>query len=324
MYSSFTGKDTTEILDYDGDTKVLYRCLDTGKEEEIDFSHQHQIGLRWKTDWPMRWQYENVHFEPGGLDHGTPGGSYDTSTILAREIFDRTSPIFATYQFIGIRGLDGKMSGSKGNAISPTTLLDIYTPEILKWLYLRKLPGQPFDLAFDSEMIRQYGEFDREVSRYHTDKLGTSAAKSIEWSFSHKLEASDREDVPFRQVASFGQIVQWDPAKMKEVLRGMDMEYSDESVEVRLKKAQSWIETYNREEMIVLLEDKNTDLISTLSVQEKAQVSELRSYLIDNPDATIRDLDLSVYGIPKDESASDEENKKNQRQFFTLIYQLLI
>lgn len=38
VYSRFTGKDTTQILDYDGDTKVTYRCLETEQEETIDFS----------------------------------------------------------------------------------------------------------------------------------------------------------------------------------------------------------------------------------------------------------------------------------------------
>lgn len=168
----------------------------------------------------MRWKHENVHFEPGGLDHGSPGGSYDTSTIIAKDVYDHTSPIFAMYQFIGIRGLSGKMSSSKGNAISPATLLEIYEPEILKWLYSRKLPSQPFDLAFDSEMIRQYGEFDREVSRYHKGKLGDAAKRSLEWSYADSIVPEvTKEPANFRQIASFGQIVQWDFDKMMEILR---------------------------------------------------------------------------------------------------------
>lgn len=40
----------------------------------------------WKIDWPMRWLYEGVDFEPGGKDHAAPGGSYDTSRVIAKEI----------------------------------------------------------------------------------------------------------------------------------------------------------------------------------------------------------------------------------------------
>lgn len=40
----------------------------------------------WKIDWPMRWLYEGVDFEPGGKDHAAPGGSYNTSRVIAKEI----------------------------------------------------------------------------------------------------------------------------------------------------------------------------------------------------------------------------------------------
>lgn len=40
----------------------------------------------WKIDWPMRWLYEDVDFEPRGKDHAAPGGSYDTSRVIAKEI----------------------------------------------------------------------------------------------------------------------------------------------------------------------------------------------------------------------------------------------
>ncbi len=43
--------------------------------------------LAWKIDWPMRWRYEGVDFEPGGKDHASPGGSYETSSVITRKIF---------------------------------------------------------------------------------------------------------------------------------------------------------------------------------------------------------------------------------------------
>lgn len=57
------------------------------------------------------------------------------------------------------------MSGSAGNAIATSQLLDIYEPGLLKWLYLKKTPAQTFNLAFDSEIYRQYEEFDRLVEK---------------------------------------------------------------------------------------------------------------------------------------------------------------
>ena len=89
----------------------------------------------------MRWKYEEVDFEPGGKDHASPGGSYDTSKVMAKKIFDYDAPYFQGYEFIGIRGTQnmaatGKMSGSTGLNLTPDTLLHIYQPEVILWLYL--------------------------------------------------------------------------------------------------------------------------------------------------------------------------------------------
>ena len=46
-----------------------------------------------------------------------------------------TSPLFQGYEFIGIKGATGKMSGSSGLNLTPDTLLKLYQPEMILWLY---------------------------------------------------------------------------------------------------------------------------------------------------------------------------------------------
>jgi len=167
VYSRFSGTDKVQVLSYDGGTKLTYRCLLTDKVEQIDFKETPVVKLPWKLDWPMRWGEEGVNFEPGGKDHATPGGSYDVAATVSHEMFGRKAPVFQGYQFVGIQGVKGgKMSGSKGGAVSPATLLEIYEPTLLKWLYMRRSPTQSFNLAFDTEVYRQYDEFDREVASF--------------------------------------------------------------------------------------------------------------------------------------------------------------
>ena len=104
----------------------------------------------------------------------------------------------------------------------------------------------------------------------------------------------------------------------------MGLEYDPKSVQTRLKKAQAWLEQYNEEEIIRLRESKNEAYFSSLHSQDRSNISKLRTYLEENTEASIKDLDLCVYGIPKNDSVTDEENKKLQRTFFTHVYQLLI
>lgn len=322
LYSRFTGKDNTEILEYDGKTSVTYKCLDTGKTETVDLSKEHIAKLAWKVDWPMRWKAEGVTFEPAGHDHASPGGSYDTSSVLSEKIFNRPGPVFVGYEFIGIQGLGSKMSGSKGNAVSPADLLEVYEPELLKWLYFRKNPHQKFQLAFDSEINRQYEEFDRECKAYREEKLSVISKAALDLSFDDVKNMS-AIPIPFRHAVAFGQIVQWQPEKVMELLKGVDMDYDEKSVKIRLQKAKNWLETYNPQEIIKLRAAANEEYLKTISDQSKEYIRTLHQKLSGKIDS-IHDLELLVYSIPKDTSLSDKENSPRQRAFFKDVYNLLI
>ena len=71
--------------------------------------------------------------------------------------------LFQGYEFIGIKGSTGKMSGSTGLNLTPDTLLKIYQPEIILWLYAKSEPNKAFDFCFDDGILRQYFEFDRQL-----------------------------------------------------------------------------------------------------------------------------------------------------------------
>lgn len=242
IYSRFSGKDSTKILKYDGDMTVTYYCAESKKEETVNLRETRVAKLNWKVDWPMRWQYENVNFEPGGSDHASPGGSYDVSSVLAKDLFGIEPPVFVEYMFVGIRGLGAKMSGSKGNAVSPLDLLDIYDADLLKWLYLRKDPNQTFELAFDSEIYRQYDEYDKE--------------KGIE------------NVLSFRQTVGLGQIVQWDIDKLISITTELGQNLDREVISRRLPLAKNWLVKYNPSELIELRGNLNTEYTTTMNDEQ--------------------------------------------------------
>ncbi len=246
----------------------------------------------------MRWQYEGVDFEPGGHDHASPGGSYDVATQVSADIFNYEPPVFIEYKFVGIQGQGSKMSGSKGNAVSPLELLDIYEPAVLKWLYFRKAPGQSFELAFNSEIYRQYDEYD--------------------------AEHPDLKAIPFRQAVGFGQVVQWHSDKLETVLKALGYTYSAESITARLVLAKNWLTKYNPDEAINLNPSFNTTYFENMSDEAKALVARLRAELETREGAAIADLEELVYAIPKSTELDEAELKKVQRAFFTDVYNLLI
>ncbi|MDA1038060.1 MAG: lysine--tRNA ligase [bacterium] len=320
IFSSFTGKDTTEILSYDGESEITYRCKETGNEETIDIRKQHIVKLNWKTDWAMRWNDMGVNFESAGKDHLSPNGSYDVSAEVVKDVYGTDPPLSLAYEFIGIRGLGAKMSGSTGNSVSPAQLLDIYEVPLLLWLYFRKLPAQRFDLAFDSEIIRQYSDFDRMVERFRAKELNEDDGEAIRLAGG---EDAPMNPIPFRQAIAFGQIVQWDVSKVVHMMKELEMEYDESSVITRLKKAQAFLETYNSEEMISLLGDRNMDYVSSMSDEQKKYILRLREYLATGVEA-ISEIEKMMYEIPKEDGMDDEARKQAQRSFFKDVYNLLI
>jgi len=324
VYSRFTGKDFTEILDYDGGTKITYRCKVTKKEETVDLAVDRIAKLAWKVDWPMRWGFEGVNFEPAGLDHASPGSSYDVSGQITREVFKRPKPVYAAYQFVGIQGLGSKMSGSKGNSISPGQLHEFYEGALLKFLYLKKLPGQTFSLAFDSEIYRQYEELDRKMTELKEGTLNASEAWAL--TVSQEGEATNYDKpIPFRQAVAFGQIAQWDVEKLQAMFAtmGEDFQYDEASIKTRLPKARVWLQRYNAEEEIIIRDSVHAEYVADMSDDQKNNIRALREYLSGEV-ASIEDINAQVYAIPKDESLDLKENKPRQRAFFKDVYQLLI
>ncbi len=320
LYSRFSGKDTVKILGYDGNVKIKYQCLETKKTDEIDITKDHIVKLSWKTDWAMRWKIEDVVFEPGGADHASPGGSYDVSSVIAKKIFNIEPPIFTGYQFVGLRGLSGKMSKSKGNVVSPGQLLKIYEAPLLKWLYLSKTPNSVFTLAFDSEIYRQYDEFDIEVKKYKKNKLALPHKQGLELSIG--TEKFYTNPIPFRQAVALGQIVQWNLEKTISLLKKLNLNYDKESIKSRLIRGHTWLEIYNPNQIISLLENINQEYLKQMSPKAIKHVGELKKTL-EQGISSIEKLEKIVYSIPKDSKLSLKENELLQRAFFKDVYNLL-
>ena len=113
----------------------------------------------WKVDWPMRWAFEHVDFEPAGMDHATPGSSFTVGHELVEKVFGMPRPAWFGYGFVGFAGVQ-KMSSSAGGAPTAEDALRVLEAPILRWLYVRRNPKQTFDIDFGPEVVRLYDEWD--------------------------------------------------------------------------------------------------------------------------------------------------------------------
>ncbi len=161
VYCSKCQKDTTEYEKYLGGYDYRYKCSSCGNEETLDLKTSPNIKLAWRTDWPMRWEFEKVDFEPGGKDHSSQGGSYDTAKEISQRVWGFDPPVYLQYDFVAIKGGTGKMSSSSGELYTLSDVLEVYTPAMVRWIFSGQRPNHDFSLAFDEDVIKVYEEFDR-------------------------------------------------------------------------------------------------------------------------------------------------------------------
>lgn len=326
IYCPKCGRDTTEINSLSDDcTKAEYSCK-CGFEGHFDFTKDFNCKLAWKIDWPMRWCYEGVDFEPGGKDHASINGSYDTSKHISKQIFGYDAPIFQGYEFIGISdsgASTGKMSGSSGLNLTPETLLKLYQPEVLLWLYSRNEPLKAFNFCLDDGILRQYFEFDK---MYNDIKNGTADEKTKAIMELATVEGKDLSTVPMGLIVQLGSVVNFNLKMLEVVFEKIGTPFKYEEFKDRLERAKYWLEKCSPQDMNKLRTTRNWQIYETLDEKERQEIAELYDYLKSSA-YNLNELQTELYAIPKRVrglTTEDKELKAHQGAFFKNVYKLLI
>ena len=273
----------------------------------------------WKVDWPMRWTFEGVNFEPGGKDHSTEGGSAQVATKMVSAIYGGRAPVYRGYEFVGIKGTSGKMSSSKGNVMTPQKMLKVYSPEIVLWLYTRFLPEKQFDISLDEEVLRVYHEFDRMYAQYKAGEGDEVVNRIMEMALSCRPDFVNCP-VSAQNIAAFAPIVNFDLDMLVALLNKIGDTCTREQIEERFNKISYWLKNYSPESISNLLESKNTEYYATLNDEEKGWIRTLKDS-IKAKDYTIEEMQALLYEIPK---LNGEQDKARQKRFFEVVYNLLL
>ena len=323
IYCPCCGKDTTKILSLNDECTVAQFECACGHRGSFDFTTNFNCKLAWKIDWPMRWMFEGVDFEPGGKDHASPTGSYQTSRIIAKEIFGYEAPLFQGYEFIGIKGTTGKMSGSSGLNLTPETLLKLYQPEVILWLYSKTEPTKAFNFCFDDEILRQYFEFDKMYTDY---KSGNASEYINGIMYNAVIDGREVQTVPMQLLVSLGSIVDFNVPMLETVFAKIGTPYKYENFAERLERARFFLEQCSPESVNKLRATRNHEYYNTLDEKEKLEISKLHEYLAGR-NYTLDELNTGLYAIPKEvySDVTDEKQlKAYQGAFFKNVYKLLI
>ena len=318
LYSRFTGKDNTRVVSYDGDSGLTYLCHDSGKKDTIDFTKERIVKLPWKIDWPMRWAFEGVDFEPGGPDHASPGGSYDVAKQIALEVFKKTPPDFQEYQFVRVKGENAKMSGSIGNVITPIELLRVYPPDLIRWIYAKVHPLSVLDVAFDQDVIRNYAEFDRLANNTVRSPIEEKLATLSGIPFSETAP-----QISFKTLLGLGEATDFNESAVFGLLNKMGMPFDPSTTAKRLERGNYWLSNHFTEGRSTLLDTFNSEYYHNLSPLEQSHIARLRELVSASSGSSLEEVEHAIYGIPKVDGMTEKEKKHAQKMFFTNVYALL-
>jgi lysyl-tRNA synthetase class 1 len=332
-YCRDCGRDTTTITAYDDEsTDLAYTCAVCDFHGVTNLSTQNEGKLVWKVDWPMRWSVEGVDFEPGGVDHASPGSSYTVGKELVKDIYGGRAPSFVGYSFVGVAGM-AKMSSSRGGVPTAADALKILEAPILRWLYVRRQPKQAFTIDFGPEVVRLYDEWDA-LGRKAADPAKRDAQvlaheRASATSTAGRLPVPPVV-VPFRVLSSVADVTAGSAEQISRIVS--DVGYAHDHVDdlqPRLAKAMGWTaEFVPPEDRTLVRSAPDAERLAALSEDEELWLAQLLDRMPD--ELELESLTALIYGVPKlarglgiDDPPTDQV-KADQKDFFRLLYQLLV
>ncbi len=215
------------------------------------------------------------------------------------------------------------MSGSTGLNLTPETLLKLYQPEVLLWLYSRNEPLKAFNFCLDDGILRQYFEFDKMYNEYKNGTANDLTKSIIELA---SVEGRNLDLVPMSLIVQLGSVVDFNLKMLELVFEKIGTPFKYEEFKDRLERAKFWLEKCSPQDMNRLRKGRNWQVYEALDDLEKQEIAQLYEFL-KKGGYDLAELQTELYAIPKrlrNLTLEDKQLKVFQGAFFKNVYRLLI
>lgn len=324
VYCEKCNRDKVTNIKYDGESELAYECELCGHSGTETIEGSERVKLPWRMDWPMRWVYEAVDFEPGGKDHSSQGGSFSTSKEIVKEIYGGEAPLYVQYDFVSFKGAGGKMSSSSGNLVTINDVLKVYEPEMIRWIFASYKTNVDFAVSFDLDVIKSYEDFDRqERLAFGTDtgnaKKVEMAKRVYELSQIHEMPKEQPFQPAFRHLCNILQINDGEIDQAHHFYHDQIKTDRDERrFRERAERAWFWINNYAPEDFKFSINTETPSL--EINDTQKDFLAKLKGFMESKWDTVQVDKDLhqAMYEIINDNEELDASDA------FRILYQILI
>lgn len=321
VFCTACNKDTTKIESWDNDWTLKYSC-ECGHCEALDLRKAKSVKLGWRVDWPMRWAFEKTVFEPAGKDHHSQGGSFDTASLVSDRIYNWPAPVSFRYDFIGLKGVPGKMASSKGKVVSLAEVLEVYQPEVARYLFAGTRPNTEFVISFDLDVIKIYEDYDKteriawKAEKAKNDETFEKEYRIYELSQIDGMPECISYQIPFRHLCNLLQINSGD---IEAVIKGLpDVKPAQvDRLRTRAECAWNWITDGGApEEFKFALRTDGSK--AELSEPETKAIKTIRDSLLPKMD----EMDEKTFSTALYDAA--KECGLEPKQMFVAVYQALV
>jgi lysyl-tRNA synthetase, class I len=316
-------KDTILKQEWKGGYELYYEC-ECGHKETFDIRKKGIVKLLWRVDWPMRWNFEKVNFEPGGKDHSMPGSSYDTAKEIVSVVWSKTPPTYTMYDFLSIKGRGGKISSSAGDVVTLKDCLEIYQPEIVRFLFTGTRPNAEFAISFDQDVIKIYEDYDKcERIYYNLEQTNDKNKENNKWIYQlsqvdddiNHISSEMHTQISFREITMMLCIKDMNPEKVYEIYKDKPL-INEIRLKTRIDCAKNWLLNYADDNFKFYINKiKNEQLFQTIDNTQKEALNLLKQALISAGDT--EDLNQKIFDIP-------QKLNIEMKDFFKVCYQAII
>jgi lysyl-tRNA synthetase class 1 len=270
----------------------------------------------------MQWAHWNVVSEGFGKEYQVPGSAFWINGEICERILGFPMPVPIFYEHLLIDG--EKMSASKGNIVYPADWLKVAPPELLRFLYNKKLmKSRSFSW---STLPNLYDDYDMHERVYFG---GKEVANGRESEHMKRLYAISQislpkqipVQIPFDFAAMVSQVFPDEKIRgaMKVFrssghLQGEPSKADEDAVRKRLSFARNWVELHGPEQYRIKLVEKPTEV--KLSEGQRKAIKELAG-LLERKKLSQEELHSAFWDIAKGAGIAPQE-------FFRGAYMVLI
>jgi lysyl-tRNA synthetase class 1 len=163
----------------------------------------------------------------------------------------------------------GQFASSLGNVITVNEVLEVYEPEVLRFLFAGTRPKTEFLISFDLDVVKIYEDFDRLESKYYAKEGDERDNRNYELSVV-KVAKKKPERIGFRHITMLVQIYEGDVKRVSK----------DKLTQKRAECAKNWLEKYAPDDFKFAVHEKvSKELIKKLDSKQKESLKELTKVL---------------------------------------------